>query len=175
MDIRNVTSGHVLDDEIPFHHKLLGYGERPCWTPDGRKIAFTARNYGDAELIDVESREITPLTAPFGDSGPHSFLRVLVMCTGDYILIGPEFFEDRDVSRWERSELWFLDRDLKHPPQRLGRRIFEGIALSPARPLIAYAQTDRNDPALKGTSVVRMAGVEVDGGDAPVPMPWPSD
>jgi hypothetical protein len=31
------------------------------------------------------------------------------------------------------------------------------------------------DPALKGTSVVRMAGVEVDGGDAPVPMPWPSD
>jgi hypothetical protein len=155
---------HVLDRGIPFHLKLLDYGERPYWTPDGKKIAFIAKNYGDAELIDVMTRTVTPLTAQFGAAGPHSFLRVLVMCTGDYILIGPEVFEDRSVSRWKKSELWFLDRELKRPPQRLGRRLFEGIALSWVRPLLSYAQTDQQDPVLKGTSIVRMAGIEVTDG-----------
>ncbi len=42
-----VPQPHVLDDPPPFHSKLLGYGERPYWSPDGTRIAFIERNYGD--------------------------------------------------------------------------------------------------------------------------------
>lgn len=157
---------HVLNSNIPFHRKLLDYGERPYWTPDGDQIAFIATNDGDAELIYLATGAITQLTAPFGDAGPHSFLRVLVLCTGDYILIGPEVFEDRSISRGAKSELWFLDHELKRPPQRLGRKIFEGIAVSCIRPLISYTQTEKQNPALKGIAEVRVAEVSVENGVA---------
>lgn len=53
---------HVLDDPPPFHDKLLDYGERPYWSPDGRRIAFVDKHYGDICEIDVETREVRNLT-----------------------------------------------------------------------------------------------------------------
>ena len=115
---------HVLDDPPPFHDKLLEYGERPYWTRDGSRIAFIASNYGDACEIDLKSRQVRDLTKGQGDH--HSFLRILVLSNGDYLLIGPGKFKDRDTSRHVESELWVLDQNLKRPPTPLGRRIFEG-------------------------------------------------
>lgn len=146
-----VTIPHVLDDPPPFHQKLLDYGERPYWSADGSRIAFIEKNYGDACELDVATGEVRQLTRDLGEH--HSFLRVLVLSTGDYLLIGPREFTDRDVSRRVESELWVLDKNLRRPPQPLGRRIAEGAGVSALEPTITYAVTGRNDPGLGGPDV----------------------
>lgn len=137
---------HVLDDPPPFHSQLLPYGERPYWSPDGKRIAFVDKNYGDIAEIDLETRRVRNLTRGLGEH--HSFLRVLFLANGDYLLIGPKEFKDRDVSRHEESELWVMDRAAKTPPEPLGRRMFEGAGVSTLAPRITYAVSGRNDPSL---------------------------
>ena len=143
---RSPHHAHVLDDPPPFHHKLLDYGERPYWSPDGRRIAFIERNYGDVCEIDFETREVRNLTRDL--PCPHLFLRVLYLHNGDYLLIGPREFKDRHTSRHVESELWLLDREARTPPVPLGRRIWEGAAVSTLAPRIAYAVGGRNNPSL---------------------------
>lgn len=137
---------HVLNDPPPFHQKLLDYGERPYWSADGKRIAFVETNYGDVCELDLDTRKVRNLTKRLGDH--HSFLRVLILSNGDYLLIGPKEFKDRDVSRHVESELWVMDRETKRPPVPLGRRIFEGCGVSTIAPRITYAVSGRNDPAL---------------------------
>jgi hypothetical protein len=146
-----VEQAHVLDRHLPYHRKLLDYGERPYWTRDGRRLAFIASNYGDASELDMATGEVRPLTEGLGDH--HSFLRVLVLSNGDYLLIGPAEFKDRDVSRHVESELWVLPADLSRAPQRLGRRIFEGCGVSTLAPRITYAVSGRIDPSIGGPDV----------------------
>ena len=137
---------HVLDDPPPFHAKLLGYGERPSWSPDGTRIAFIERNYGDVCEVELATRVVRNITHGLGEH--HTFLRVLYLHNGDYLLIGPREFKHRDISRHVESELWLLDKATQTPPVPLGRRIFEGAAVSTRAPRIAYAVTGRNDPSL---------------------------
>lgn len=137
---------HVLDDPPPLHRKLLPYGERPYWSSDGSRIAFIESNYGDACELDLASGHVRNLTRDLGDH--HTFLRVLFLSNGDYLLIGPKVFKDRDVSRHVESELWVLDKNLQRPPKPLGRRIFEGCGVSTIAPRITYAVSGRNDPGL---------------------------
>ncbi|MEM7128961.1 MAG: hypothetical protein AAF702_21695 [Chloroflexota bacterium] len=137
---------HVLDDPPSYHKKLLEYGERPYWTLDGSRVAFIESNYGDVCEIEVESGQIRHLTRGLGDH--HSFLRVLVLSNGDYLLVGPKKFIDRETSRKSDSELWVLDKNLKRPPKPLGRRCFEGLGVSTLTPKISYAVSGRHDPKL---------------------------
>lgn len=135
-----------LNDPPPFHVKLLEYGERPYWTPDGKRIAFIESNYGDVCEVDLETKKVKNLTRCLGEH--HSFLRVLIMHTGDYILVGPAQFKDRYISRKIESELWFMDKDAKKPPVQLGRRIFEGCGISRIANRITYAVNGEEDPCV---------------------------
>jgi len=139
---------HVLDNPPPFHEKLLDYGERPYWSPDGKRIAFIEKNYGDVCEIDLETRKVRNLTKNLGDH--HSFLRVLYLPNGDYLLIGPKEFKDRWTSRHVESELWILEKDLKKPPKPLGRRIFEGCGVSTIANRITYSMNGHHDPRIGG-------------------------
>lgn len=156
-----------LDNPPPFHQKLLDYGERPYWSPDGKKIAFVETNYGDVCEMDVETREIKKLTHNLGDH--HSFLRVLYLSNGDYLLIGPKEFKDRYTSRHVESELWVMDKEAKHPPAPLGRRIFEGAGVSTITPKITYAVSCHTDPSLGGTDYYQchVTDIVYDGDGAP--------
>ncbi len=142
---------HVLDDPPPFHSKLLEYGERPYWSPDGTRIVFVERNYGDIAELDFATRRVRRLTYGLGDH--HTFLRALFMHNGDYLLIGPREFKDRDTSRHVESELWWMDREAKRPPVPLGRRMFEGMGVSWIAPRITFAVSGRNDPSLGAPDV----------------------
>ena len=135
-----------LDQPPCYHHKLLDYGERPYWSPDGKRIAFVESNYGDICEIDMETREVKNLTKNLGEH--HSFLRVLFLPNGDYILIGPKVFKDRFTSRRVESELWIMDKDAKYPPKPLGRRIFEGCGVSRSRNCLTYSMNGNHDPAI---------------------------
>lgn len=140
-----MTENTFLDDAPEFHEKLLGYGERPYWSPDGRRIAFVEKNFGDICEIDLETRQVKHLTRDNGDH--HSFLRVLFLPSGDYLLIGPREFKDSAVSRFARSELWFMDKDAVRPPVPLDRIVFEGCAVSTRSATIAYSVHQRVDPS----------------------------
>lgn len=137
---------HVLDQSLEFHEKLLDYGERPYWSPDGKRIAFIDKNYGDVCEIDISTRKVKNLTKHLGEY--HSFLRVLYLPNGDYILIGPREFKDRHVSRHVESELWVMDKDAMTPPKPLNRRISEGCGVSAIENKITYSVHGGNDPAI---------------------------
>jgi hypothetical protein len=73
---------------------------------------------------------------------------VLVLANDDYLLVGPKQFKDRQTSRKFEAELWVLDKDLQRPPKPLGRRCFEGLAVSTLAPRISYAVSGNHDPAV---------------------------
>ncbi|MBW7452588.1 PD40 domain-containing protein [Paenibacillus sepulcri] len=146
-DHKPYSGAHVLDNPPSFHEKLLDYGERPYWSPDGKRIAFVGSNYGDICEIDFETREVRNLTRDLGEH--HSFLRVLFLPNGDYLLIGPKKFKNRSISRHVESELWIMDKDASSPPKALGRAMYEGCGVSALSNKITYSMNGNHDPRLK--------------------------
>ncbi|MGE5645498.1 MAG: TolB family protein [Acidobacteriota bacterium] len=124
-------------DHLPGNiEPLTHFGERADISPDNTRIAFMAKSFGDAFTIDLKSREIRCLTCSVPGA---AFLRVMHLSTGDYILIGPERFEDVHISRSRDNELWFLSRKPGSRPVRLGQKMSEGAAISKRSLKIAYA------------------------------------
>src|SRR5690349_9233129 len=84
-------------DHLPKNIQVLtAFGERADFSPDNKQIAFMSKSFGDAMVIDVQTHKITCLTCRVPAA---AFLRVMHLPSGDYILIGPEKFEDISVSR----------------------------------------------------------------------------
>lgn len=137
---------YVLDNPPPFHEKLCAYGERPYWSPDGKRIAFIEKNYGDVCEIDFETRQVRRITHGLGEH--HAFLRVLFLPNGDYFLIGPKAFKDRHTSRHLESEIWIMDKAASSPPVPLGLKIAEGAAVSTIANRFAYATHGGHDPRI---------------------------
>lgn len=137
---------HVLDDPPPFHEKLTDYGARPYWSPDGKRVAFVDKAYGDVHEIDLATRQIRNLTGGLGEH--HAFLRVLFLRNGDYLLVGPREFKDAHTSRYVESELWYMDREAKTPPRPMGLKFYEGLAVSTIADRISYARHGEHDPRL---------------------------
>jgi len=69
------------------------------WSPDGTRIAFMEKSFGDAYEIDVKTRVIRLLT-----HYPHpGFLRVQYLPNGDYFLIGAPTFTDIEAVSWRST------------------------------------------------------------------------
>ncbi len=150
--------GSPLDHLPPNIEVLTWFGERADISPDNQRIAFMAKSFGDAFVIDLKSRIIRCLTCNVPGA---AFLRVMHLITGDYILIGPERFKDIRTSRREENELWFLSRQPGAKPVRLGQRMSEGAAISKRSLKIAFSETSAQNPELpKGAS--RLIVAEVD-------------
>src|SRR5271157_3527244 len=131
-------------DHLPGNIEILTYfGERADISPDNARVAFMAKSFGDAFVIDLETREIRCLTCNVPAA---VFLRVMHLVTGDYILIGPERFEDAHTSRARDNELWFLASAPGAKPVRLGEKMSEGAAISKRSMRIAYSQTRAQHP-----------------------------
>ena len=98
-------------DHLPSNMEVLThFGERADISPDNQRVAFMAKSFGDAMVIDLKTREIRCLTCNVPGA---AFLRVMHLGTGDYILIGPDHFEDIHTSRTRDNELWFLGKDAR--------------------------------------------------------------
>ena len=116
---------------------LTHFGERADISPDNRRVAFMDKSFGDAMLIDLKTRVITCLTCNVPGA---AFLRVMHLVTGDYILIGPDHFEDVHISRTRDNELWFLSKEPGAKPVKLGQKMSEGAAISKKSLKIAFSQ-----------------------------------
>ena len=123
--------------------QLTGFGERASWSPDGNRIAFMGKSFGDAFEIDLKSRLTRLLTGHFLHKG---FLRVQYLANGDSFLIGARTFEDVRTTRARDEEMWVMKADAKTPPVPLNQRISEGVAISRTRMKIAWANGHRQYP-----------------------------
>src|SRR5438477_8473534 len=146
-----------LDHLPPNFEVLTHFGERADISPDNLSVAFMAKSFGDAMVIDLNTREIRCLTCNVPAA---VFLRVMHLVTGDYILIGPERFENIRVSRSRDNELWFLSKERGSKPVRLGQKMSEGAAISKKSLKISFSQThEQNDEIAPGASRMIVADV----------------
>jgi len=151
--------GSQLDHLPSTIERLTYFGERADISPDNASVAFMAKSFGDAMVVDLKTRQIRCLTC----SVPGAvFLRVMHLATGDYILIGPDHFEDIRVSRTRDNELWFLGRAPGSKPVKFKEKMSEGMAISKKSMRVAYSQIHDQVPEVPaGASRLVVADVEV--------------
>jgi hypothetical protein len=152
-------------DHLPSNVEVLThFGERADISPDNQRVAFMTKSFGDAMVIDLKTRAIRCLTCNVPAA---VFLRVMHLVSGDYILIGPDHFENTHVSRERDNQLWFLSKQAGSKPVRLEEKMNEGAAISKKTLKIAYAQTSAQAPELgSGGSRLIVADVEISSGNA---------
>jgi len=125
-------------DHLPANITMVTqFGERADFSPNNQQIAFMAKSFGDAMLYDIRTKKITCLTC----SVPGAvFLRVMHLSNGDYILIGPEKFENINISRRRDNEFWYLKKQKGSKPVKIGIHMSEGMAISKTSLKIAFSQ-----------------------------------
>src|SRR3954465_8673923 len=111
-------------EHLPSNIEILThFGERADISPDNQRIAFMAKSFGDAMVVDLATRTIRCLTCNVPAA---VFLRVMHLVSGDYILIGPDHFEDIHTSRTRDNELWYLSQAPGSRPRRSHEKIARG-------------------------------------------------
>jgi dipeptidyl aminopeptidase/acylaminoacyl peptidase len=150
--------------DLPKHIRALTeFGERAEWSPDGRRIAFMSKSWGDALEYNLDTGRIRNLTARFQHEG---FLRVHYLSNGDYLLIGSEHSANHARSRDAEQEFWVLRASDLYHPVRLGQRVSEGAAISTRTPRISWCNTHGQYPDRipAGQSELYVADISYDGG-----------
>jgi Tol biopolymer transport system component len=150
-------------DTLPANiERLTLFGERADISPDSQRIAFMAKSFGDAMVVDLKTKQIDCLTCSIPGA---VFLRVMHLASGDYVLIGPDHFENITLSRTRDNELWFLSKERGARPVKLGEKMSEGVAISKKTMKVAYSQIPIQAPEIPaGASRMVVADVEVAGG-----------
>src|SRR5687767_4979864 len=152
-------------DHLPADTEILTYfGERADFSPDNQRIAFMAKSFGDAFVIDLKTRVIRCLTCTVPGA---AFLRIMHLSDGNYILIGPEKFSDIQTSRRRDNELWFLSKEPGSKPVKLGQKMSEGAAISKKNMRMAWSEMNAQFPDLpRDYSRLVVADIELSGGTA---------
>jgi len=158
--------GDPLDHLPPGTRLLTSYGERAIFSPDGSKIAFVEKAYGDAFELDLRTGAIRNLTAHTPNSG---ILRVHYMKDGSYLLLAPRRIEgSKEETRSAHIELWWMDARAEGQMIPLGLTLFEGIAVSPTTNRIAWSTVSprigKLPRGIGGTSSLSTGEVKVSGG-----------
>lgn len=153
--------GNPLEHLPPNIEILTHFGERADISPDNQRVAFMAKSFGDAMVIDLKSRTIRCLTCNVPAA---AFLRVMHLVTGDYILIGPDHFENPHLSRTRDNELWFLSQEPGSRPVKLGQKMSEGAAISKKTLKISFSRVAAQAPDLApDASRLMVADVDLSG------------
>jgi Tol biopolymer transport system component len=150
-------------DRLPANiERLTEFGERADISPDSQRVAFMAKSFGDAMVVDLKTRTIRCLTCSVPAA---AFLRVMHLSNGDYVLIGPDHFENIRVSRTRDNELWYLGQDRGARPIKFNEHMSEGMAISKKSLKVAYSQIHAQVPEIPdGVSRLVVADVVLQNG-----------
>jgi Tol biopolymer transport system component len=161
---QGTRDGSPEDHLPPGMTRLSHFGERASWSPDGTRIAFMEKSFGDAYEVDLATRNIRLLTH-YAHPG---FLRVQFLPNGDYFLIGARTFTDISTTRSRDQEMWILKADGKPGDHAvpLDHKISEGVAISRTAMKIAWSNTRGQypDEFKPNESVIYTADVVYEGG-----------
>ncbi len=147
-------------DHLPANVEMLThFGERADISPDNQRVAFMAKSFGDAMVVDLATRTIRCLTCNVPAA---VFLRVMHLVSGDYILVGPDHFEDIRTSRTRDNELWYLSKAPGSKPVKFHEKMSEGVAISKSSMTVAYSQIHAQVPEIpEGASRLIVADVKI--------------
>lgn len=141
--------------------RLTWFGERADISPDNKQVAFMVKSFGDAMVIDLQTRRIRCLTCGIPAA---AFLRVMHLSNGDYLLIGPDHFEGIGISRSRDNELWYLSKVKGSKPLKIGQKMSEGAAISKISMKISFAELHDQIPDVPaGASRIVVADLDLSG------------
>ncbi|MEX2554224.1 MAG: hypothetical protein WEB06_01175 [Actinomycetota bacterium] len=131
-------------DEIDFLHapfemrRVLDWGDRPNWSPDGRRLAFTEFDTkdGPAYQLDLASGEVRCLTCRWGPKG--LVTRIYHLPDSSFLIeagrdLGNSSSEEGGGSRTGllTTELYWMPPSAATPPQPLNVDASGEVAISP--------------------------------------------
>lgn len=142
--------GHPADHLPPYIKQVSGFGERPEWSHDGKRILFVDKPMGEVYELDLESGLIHPKTRHFHHYG---FTRANYLANGDLLLSGPgQSFDvaDREARKQARHQCWLsvLPSQGDSEPIPLETLAAEGPAVSRKQMRVAWTHRDKQDPSL---------------------------
>jgi len=132
---RSCPSGEFRNFTI---RRLTDFGERPVWSPDGEKIAFVEKEFGEVYELELSRGEPRCITCDFEH---HGFLRVHYMKDGDYLLLGPGRRNNDLLDRIYDTGFYWMPAERSQAPRWIGEKHFEGVAVSRESRKIAFAKT----------------------------------
>lgn len=137
--------GNPLDHLPPYIRKINDWGQRADFSHDGKRLLFIEKTYGDAFELDLLTGQTTPVTHHYYHGG---YTRALYLANGDILLSGCTSFDadNPHPNRWQKAELWVLDKALTKPPVPLGTYCSEGPAVSRKDMRISWTTQSRQYP-----------------------------
>lgn len=162
--------GHPVDHLPPYVEQVSGFGERPEWSHDGKKILFVEKPMGEVYELDLETGLIHPKTRHFHHYG---FTRAIYLANDDILLAGPrDAFDQADPDERNHARhmcwLYVLDKDGDEPPTPLNTLCAEGPAVSRNHMRLAWTHRDKQHPELgENHAQLLMAEIEYDDNDVP--------
>lgn len=130
------SSPDYLNDELTVE-QVLDWGERPVWSPDGKKILFTKSDIKDSEAfeLDVRTKAVQCLTCRWGVNG--LVTRAFYLPDGSYLFLGPPELETRSEEKHSgvgegtfTTELYWMPASGDRPPRALNASAHGDIAVS---------------------------------------------
>jgi hypothetical protein len=162
---RPATEQAAPDENLPGHiRRLTWFGERADFSPDGERVLFLSKTFGDAMEVEIETGIVRNLTAHYPH---HGYTRALYLPNGAILLAGPIDFDPDDPGA-ARTDSWLfvLDAAGDTEPHPLGVKCAEGPAVSRSRLHIAWSYRSGQFPGVMapGSSQMHEADIVYENG-----------
>ena len=162
-DAYQSREGHPADYLPSYIRQVSGFGERPEWSHDGKRILFVDKPMGEVYEVELATGLIHPKTRHFNHYG---FTRAIYLANDDILLVGPNgpfdpTIRDERIRARHLCGMSILDKSGSKPPVPLNTLCAEGPAVSRTRMRLAWTHRDQQYPEIgKNHAKLLLAEIE---------------